>query len=420
MRRVVKTSQAGVNLIKSFEGVQLDAYFDAVGVLTIGYGHTGPDVKINSRIDTQQAEIILKKDLAKFEEAVSRLVEISLNQAQFDALVSFTFNVGIGALEQSTLLKRLNAKENPFEVVKEELPRWNKGDGGRVLAGLSRRRSSEVELFCQSPPVTKTGLISITSKQQTYLKKRPLPALGLAGNEKADVYQGRTIRNCKILERKNKHTCLELGFGLGQWWVFDDHWIGLETEIGIKPYAMDGDLHYLRNFPYYYQQDNGPEGWRQCQTSSLAMCLHYIDIPGINDDKDYLKIISKYGDTTRREPHFAALAELGAYAKFTISADEHDVKKEIDSGLPVVAGILHHGDYLAPTGNGHFIVLTGYGKDYWLAQDPYGKLDVVNGGWLDRGATAGKNVKYPFRYLNPRFFVGGGANGWCWINFRKK
>ena len=207
---------------------------------------------------------------------------------------------------------------------------------------------------------------------------------------------------------------------MGKWWVFDPHWRGLETQPSVNSYAIDKDLCFLRDFPYFYQQDNGPEGWRQCQTSSIAMCLKYLDVPGIKDDVDYLKIVNKYGDTTWRDPHFKALAELGVQAKFTISADAQDVKDEIKKGLPVAAGILHHGAYTAPTGGGHFIVITGYGEDYWLVQDPYGALDMVNGGWAKRGAVDGKNIKYPFKYLNPRFFVGGGSNGWCWVGFKKK
>lgn len=416
----MKTSQAGVKLIKSFEGLRLDAYIDAVGVLTIGYGHTGPEVKLGNRVNPQQADILLNKDLVRFEEAVEKLVKISLNQAQFDALVSFAFNIGVGAFKDSTLLKRLNAGENPCNVAKEEMSRWNKGEGGRVLAGLTRRRSSEIELFCQDPPVTQKGYISITSTQKTFLKKRPIPSTSLTNKEKAEVTQGRTIKNCMILERKNKHTYLELGFGLGRWWVFDPHWDGIETEIGVKPYGIDKDLRYLRDFPYFYQQNNGPEGWRQCQTSSLAMCLRYLDVPGINDDVDYLRIVNKYGDTTLREPHQRALAELNVSARFTISADAQDVKNEIDKGNPVAAGILHHGTFSAPAGGGHFLVITGYGKDYWLVQDPFGKLDLVNGGWLDRGSVAGRNTKYDFKHFNPRLFVGGGSNGWCWLNFKKK
>ncbi len=113
------------------------------------------------------------------------------------------------------------------------------------------------------------------------------------------------------------------------------------------------------------------------------------------------------------------MAELGVSAKFTQTADSDDVKKQIDSGLPVVAGILHHGTVSDPSGGGHFVVITGYGRDYWLVQDPYGEQDLVNGGWASTGAVDGRNVRYSFKNLNPRFFVGGGGSGWCWYDFKR-
>lgn len=415
----MKTSQTGINLIKSFEGLALTAYVCPAGVLTIGYGHTGPDVQQGQRITEQQAENILKSDLKRFESAVSSLVKVPINQHQFDALVSFAFNCGIGALSDSTLLKRLNAGEDPNNVVKEEIPRWNKGEGGRVLEGLTRRRMAEVELFCQAAPQLKSGMVDITAKFNTWVKKRPVQTSELKSDEKAPMVQSRVIRNCKILQEKEGHTQVEMGFGLGTWWVFNDHWLGLTTSVDVKPYAVDGDLRYLRNFPYFYQQNNGPEGWRQCQSSSIAMCLKYLDVPGINDDLDYLKIVNKYGDTTWRDPHFKALADLKVSAKFTQNADAQDIKDEINKGRPVVAGVLHHGTPSKPTGGGHYIVITGYNSTHWLAQDPYGELDLVNGGWTATGAVSGRNIKYSFKNLNPRIFVGGGSDGWCWFDFKK-
>jgi len=411
----MKTSRPGIDLIKSYEKLSFETYKDCVGVLTIGYGHTGPDVFIGQRVNQQQAEIILRKDLGKFELAVNELINIELNQHQFDALVSFAFNIGEGAFAGSTLRKRLNAGDDPDTVAKEELIKWNKGDHG-VLEGLTRRRMKEIELFCSPAPEVKSGLIEITSLQQTFLKKKPLPSIELTNEEKAKVYQGRTIRNCVVLDRKDNHTYLELGFGLGKWWVYDGHWTGILTQAAIKPYAVQGDLRYLRNFPYFYQRDNGADGGRQCQTSCLAMCLKYFDVPGINDDLDYLKYVNKHGDTTERFSHHGALKDLNFYAKFSMTVDELDIKKEIDEGRPVVAGVLHHGTVAEPKGNGHFVVISGYGKDYWLVQDPFGKLDLVNGTWQETGAVAGKNVHYSFKNINPRIFAEGGASGWCWID----
>lgn len=415
----MRTSRSGVDLIKSLEGLRLTSYLDSVGVPTIGYGHTGPEVELGQKIDHQHAEVVLRKDLIRFENAVKDLVKIELNQHQFDALVSFAFNVGVNAFKNSTLLKRLNNKEDPFTIVKQELPRWNKGLNNKVLEGLTRRRIREVELFCSPLPQARSGQVTIRSRYHTMLKKQPIMAAELKPNEKAKIVQNRVIPNCTVLDKKRNHTLIELGYNMGQWWVYDEHWEGLYDLPNVGPYAKDNDLIYLRNFPYFYQVDNGPEGWRECQTSSIAMCLKYLDVPGINDDVDYLKYVNKYGDTTHRGPHFEAMEDLGVSAKFTMAADATDVKNEILKGRPVAAGVLHHGTPDAPRGSGHFIVITGFGKDYWLVQDPFGELDLVNGGWAKRSPTAGKNQRYSFKNMDPRFFYGGNSNGWCWLEFKK-
>jgi GH24 family phage-related lysozyme (muramidase) len=139
-----KTSQDGVSLIKSFEGLQLTAYRDPVGVLTIGYGTT-KGVSPGMKITQSQAEAFLKQDLSQFEQAVKDNVKVSLNSDQFDALVSFTYNVGEGALASSTLLRLLN--QGDYQGAADQFSRWNKGDGGVELAGLTRRRKAERALF---------------------------------------------------------------------------------------------------------------------------------------------------------------------------------------------------------------------------------------------------------------------------------
>jgi lysozyme len=145
----MKISTTGVNLIKSFEGLKLQAYIDAVGILTIGYGHTGPDVHKGMTITEAQATDLLHKDLTSFEAAVTKLITVPLNQNQFDALVSFTYNVGVGSLESSTLRRRLNAHEDPNTVAKQELIKWVKGNNNQTLPGLLTRRQEEIALFCK-------------------------------------------------------------------------------------------------------------------------------------------------------------------------------------------------------------------------------------------------------------------------------
>ena len=139
----MKIGRTGIALIKSFESLRLEAYRCPAGVWTIGYGHTA-GVRQGAVVDELRAEYLLAEDLKKFEDAVSRDCH-GLNQNQFDALVSFSFNVGTGNFRKSTLLKCVKA--NPGnQNIRYEFSRWNKANG-TVLAGLVRRRKAEADLY---------------------------------------------------------------------------------------------------------------------------------------------------------------------------------------------------------------------------------------------------------------------------------
>lgn len=141
----MRISEAGVDLIKAFEGCKLEAYKCPAGIWTIGYGHTGSNVTSDLSIDEQEAESLLYDDLVKFEDGVNKLTcELDITQGMFDALVCFAYNVGLDALARSTLLKLL--KQNKVLEASEQFKRWNKA-GGQELAGLTRRRNAEAELF---------------------------------------------------------------------------------------------------------------------------------------------------------------------------------------------------------------------------------------------------------------------------------
>ncbi|XQQ05069.1 MAG: lysozyme [Leptolyngbya sp. IPPAS B-1204] len=133
----------GLRLLKSFEGLRLQAYQDSVGVWTIGYGTTS-GVRPGMVITEAQAEALLRRDLDRFERAVSDLVKVPLSDDQFSALVSFTYNVGEGALASSTLLRLLNQRN--YQGAADQLLRWDKA-GGSTLPGLTRRRKAERALF---------------------------------------------------------------------------------------------------------------------------------------------------------------------------------------------------------------------------------------------------------------------------------
>ncbi|EMX6369198.1 lysozyme [Enterobacter hormaechei] len=144
----MQTSEKGIALIKQFEGCKLTAYQDSVGVWTIGYGWTQPvdgkPIRSGMTIKQETAERLLKTGLVSYESDLSRLVKVGLTQGQFDALVSFTYNLGARSLSTSTLLRKLNAGD--YTGAADEFLRWNKA-GGKVLNGLTRRREAERALF---------------------------------------------------------------------------------------------------------------------------------------------------------------------------------------------------------------------------------------------------------------------------------
>ena len=136
-------SNTGIDLIKHFEGCETEAYLCPAGVPTIGYGHI-KGVQMGDSITEAQAHEMLVEELDEYESYINDLVTVSLNQNQFDAMVSWVYNLGNGNLRSSTLLEELN--KGNFQAAPIEIKRWNKANG-KVLAGLTRRREAEANLF---------------------------------------------------------------------------------------------------------------------------------------------------------------------------------------------------------------------------------------------------------------------------------
>ena len=141
----MNVSQNCVELIKYFEGFEDTAYLCPANVWTIGYGRTR-NVKEGDRITEPQAERDLLEELEEFKHQVLHSVKVELTQNELDALTSWTYNLGVGNLNSSTLLKKLNAGSK--DEVPAEMLRWNKA-GGEVLAGLTKRREAEAELWAK-------------------------------------------------------------------------------------------------------------------------------------------------------------------------------------------------------------------------------------------------------------------------------
>ncbi len=139
----MKISEYGLNLIKHFEGLELEAYQCAAGVWTIGYGHT-KDVQPGDQWSESHADHMLEVEMEEYENYVNTAVTVPLSQNQFDALVSWVYNLGNGNLTSSTMLKVLNSGD--YAGVPAQIKRWNKA-GGKVLEGLTRRRQAEADMF---------------------------------------------------------------------------------------------------------------------------------------------------------------------------------------------------------------------------------------------------------------------------------
>ncbi len=154
----MKVTQEAIDLIKHFEGFRANAYHDATGILTIGYGHTSmagpPAVHVDDVVTAAQAEEILATDVEKFATGLRPLLHRELSAPQFSALVSFAYNVGLANVAKSSVLTAVNAGD--FEVVPRRLSLWVKA-GSQTLPGLVKRRAAEAAMFASGhdlpPPV---------------------------------------------------------------------------------------------------------------------------------------------------------------------------------------------------------------------------------------------------------------------------
>ncbi|RFB01473.1 lysozyme [Parvularcula marina] len=181
----MRISNDGIALIKRFEGLELEAYRDAVGILTIGYGHTGDDVYEGQVINEAEAEAILRRDLDRFEVAVNEGIKAPTAQSMFDAFVSLSFNIGSGAFKKSTALKRHNKRD--YVGASEAITWWNKA-GGNVLTGLVRRRAAEEALYLEGlgdvtddNPTASAGIEENSPRRSNPVSSRTTAGAGTAG-----------------------------------------------------------------------------------------------------------------------------------------------------------------------------------------------------------------------------------------------
>jgi ABC-type bacteriocin/lantibiotic exporter with double-glycine peptidase domain len=165
--------------------------------------------------------------------------------------------------------------------------------------------------------------------------------------------------------------------------------------------------------PYYDQlnMDDG-QGWRDCFSATSAMiAAHYGKVHGENE---YNHLRQRYGDSTSAQSQLQALRHLGLDAHYATDGTQKSLCGLLDSGKPVGIGVLHHGPFTSPTGGGHWILAVGYTDTHLVVNDPYGEMDVTNGGYVSN--HNGSSQHYSWAHILPRWMVGGTGGWYLYVN----
>lgn len=166
----------------------------------------------------------------------------------------------------------------------------------------------------------------------------------------------------------------------------------------------------LLQVPYEYQNDNRTgSGYRECFSSSCAMVARFFG--RVTSDDQYNQVRARYGDTTDAAAQLAALKSLGLQASFRQDGKAEDLERILREGRPVPVGWLHHGTPAQPSGGGHWSVVIGYDPQAFTFNDPNGEANLLAGGYVNTGPSAGRAVRYSRKNWLPRWRVGG-TGGW--------
>jgi len=168
----------------------------------------------------------------------------------------------------------------------------------------------------------------------------------------------------------------------------------------------------ILDIPYEYQLDNTTgTGYRECFSSTCAMIARYYG--RVKSDDEYNNIRARYGDTTNVQVQLDTLRSLKLETKYITNGTEEFLESELNAGRPIAVGWLHKGSFQTPTGGGHWTCCIGYTKDAFVFNDPNGKADVVNGGYIDNTKSSGYLVRYSRKNWLRRWEVDGKGTGWA-------
>lgn len=252
------------------------------------------------------------------------------------------------------------------------------------MPGLTRRRKAEADLAC-------SGVLAEPVSEPGFLEKAAL------------YYQ-------EEKHQRDAWRALEAELDADVLEAFKSAYRGSQSApVAIKD-------RFPLDVPYFYQRDNlSGQGERSCFSSAMAMAMDYLDPDAIEgDDNWYLNEVFKFGDTVSVSAQIAAAESLGFSVSFKYDASEQDLVEQLDKGIPVPIGILHKGSIdLGPSGGGHYVCLIGVDEKYFHVHDPYGNLDLINGGYPQAGPTDGKNQRYTRKNLMKRWLIANDHDGWA-------
>jgi hypothetical protein len=264
------------------------------------------------------------------------------------------------------------------------------------------------------------SVFALETMTDALLLERPVSRYKIKSGEKARVRAARTLPNCEILDKTEQHTHIKCG--LGKWWIENKLWrVKAETEEREYNCVVEGDLHYLPNFPFFSNKAPSVHSvdYFFCQVACLAMCLKYLELGNIQTHEQYLEAAKKHRDGRHHYYNRLTLLDLGVSAKHTCCLGPDDIKDLIDSGMPVPCAVVVRGHWTSPHGLAYYVVIYGYDKNDWLCMDPFGVIRQDKGGWTDKGGDCGKEVRYSMEKMDKRLFHGGGYSAWGWVNFSK-
>jgi GH24 family phage-related lysozyme (muramidase) len=416
-----KIPKAGVDLIKRFEGCHLKAYPDPLTKgkpYTVGWGSTtrkdGSPFKLGEIITQAEADELLEYHLQAH---LSRLLQLphsqEMSEEQLGALLSFSYNLGAnfyGSNGFETISRRLRNKE--WDLVPSALLLYC-NPGTNVESGLKRRRVAEGALWSSGAIKKTMAQIQIIALQNTLLKKEPIQSYQLSYNQRKEVQKGKGYNVLDIVD-EGSHSKVTLDHGAGVWYIYNPHWQVSHSGTARPNESAPGSR--ILTVKYFPQRDSATtHAHRMCFSSSCAMAADYVKPNAIRvseqEDDYYMKnYVFRHGDSTDSSAQIAALRDLGIKATFRQNLSEKDIKAQIDKNIPVPVGILHHGHVSAPRGGGHWVCIIGYDDSFrtYIVHDPYGELDLVNGGYY--GSTNGSGMRYGYKDFNRRWMVAGNGN----------